>query len=48
MKKILNDNIALLAIVSLAIILRLWHINWALLEVYEEATPFNVAWKMWQ
>jgi 4-amino-4-deoxy-L-arabinose transferase-like glycosyltransferase/tetratricopeptide (TPR) repeat protein len=47
MKKILNDNIALLAIVSLAIILRLWHINWGLPEVYEEATPFSVAWKMW-
>ncbi|HJW30586.1 MAG TPA: glycosyltransferase family 39 protein, partial [Saprospiraceae bacterium] len=48
MKKNPKDNVILLAIVTLAIILRLWHINWGLPEVYEEATPYSVAWKMWQ
>jgi 4-amino-4-deoxy-L-arabinose transferase-like glycosyltransferase len=37
----------LLAILAVALALRLYGMNWGLPYVYEEATPFKQAWTMW-
>ncbi len=37
----------LLFIVLGGIVLRLWQIGWGLPELYEEATPLTIAWKLW-
>jgi 4-amino-4-deoxy-L-arabinose transferase-like glycosyltransferase/tetratricopeptide (TPR) repeat protein len=46
-KRVVVEHRALLAIVALALLIRLWHVNWGLPAVYEEAMPMNVAWQMW-
>lgn len=45
--RIYQPEILLGVILAVAAALRLWHINWGLPEVYEEAYPVSVAWKMW-
>jgi len=45
--KFYNDNKSLLLILLAGIILRLWQINWGLPELFEEATPLTVSWKLW-
>lgn len=34
-------------ILGIGLVLRLWHINWGLPELYEEATPLTISWKFW-
>jgi 4-amino-4-deoxy-L-arabinose transferase-like glycosyltransferase len=34
-------------ILTLGIAVRIWHINWGLPELYEEAFPLTVSWKFW-
>ncbi|HTK81509.1 MAG TPA: glycosyltransferase family 39 protein [Bacteroidota bacterium] len=46
-KNSFRENIALLLVLLIAAIVRLVHINWGLPEIYEEATPSVIAWKMW-
>lgn len=46
-KKINYHICTLLSILALGLSLRLWHITWGLPELYEEATPFSIAWKFW-
>lgn len=43
----LTGRNVLFLIVALGVAFRVWHINWDLPEVYEEAYPFTVAWKFW-
>ena len=43
----LTDQLQLFLICLLAIVPRLWHINWGLPELYEEATPFRIALQFW-
>src|SRR6266849_441949 len=47
MMKTFRDNIALILILIIALCIRLWHINWGLPEVYEEAWPLRAAWNFW-
>src|SRR6266852_4734069 len=47
MIKTFPDNIALILILIIALCIRLWHINWGLPEVYEEAWPLRAAWNYW-
>lgn len=42
-----REKLLLALILGAALIIRLWHIDWGLPEVYEEAIPFSVAWKFW-
>lgn len=44
---LLDKKKILLSIIAIGIALRLWHIDWSLPAVYEEATPFMVSWKFW-
>src|SRR5438552_18663863 len=37
-----------LFILFVAGVLRLWHINWGLPQVYEEAIPFHFGLKLWR
>jgi 4-amino-4-deoxy-L-arabinose transferase-like glycosyltransferase len=47
MMNLLDRKKILLSIIAVGIVLRVWHIDWSLPEVYEEATPFMVSWKFW-
>jgi 4-amino-4-deoxy-L-arabinose transferase-like glycosyltransferase len=47
MKNFFQKYSLLLFIFFTGIILRLWHINWGLPELYEEATPLRIAWQFW-
>lgn len=42
-----GSTVALLLVLVIGISVRLWHIDWDLPEVYEEATPFGIAWQFW-
>ncbi|HEV8538707.1 MAG TPA: glycosyltransferase family 39 protein, partial [Bacteroidota bacterium] len=42
-----THRVLLAFILAAACCLRLWHLNWDLPRVYEEAYPFGVAWKFW-
>ncbi len=46
-KNFIKNNSIFLFILSVGAILRLWQINWGLPELYEEATPFRIAWQFW-
>jgi 4-amino-4-deoxy-L-arabinose transferase-like glycosyltransferase/tetratricopeptide (TPR) repeat protein len=49
-KKVLqrnNTNIYLFCIIAIGMFLRIWHINWSLPEVFEEAFPFSISWGFW-
>jgi 4-amino-4-deoxy-L-arabinose transferase-like glycosyltransferase len=35
------------AILLAALVVRLWQIDWGLPNLYEEATPFTIAWRFW-
>ena len=41
------EKLWLVIILSSAFFIRLWHVDWGLPEVYEEAFPFSIAWKFW-
>ncbi|MBI5214963.1 MAG: glycosyltransferase family 39 protein [Ignavibacteriae bacterium] len=47
MKTLLKENRILLSIIFVGAILRVLFINWGLPELYEEATPLTVSWKLW-
>ncbi len=47
LKTFFNEHKILVSIVVIGAILRLIHINWGLPELYEEATPLTVSWKLW-
>lgn len=38
---------ATVSLLLLAVALRLFHLDWSLPHVYEEATPLHIAWQMW-
>src|SRR5262245_29065555 len=42
-----TETILLALIAALACAIRSWHIGWGLPEIFEEATPFTVAWRLW-
>ncbi|MBI4548165.1 MAG: glycosyltransferase family 39 protein [Ignavibacteriae bacterium] len=37
----------LFLVLAIGITLRLWHIDWGLPDIYEEAYPFRTAWNFW-
>lgn len=47
MKKIFQDNILLFFIISIGALLRIWHIDWGLPDLYEEAMPLSISWRFW-
>ncbi|MDI6767595.1 MAG: glycosyltransferase family 39 protein [Bacteroidota bacterium] len=47
MKKIFQDNILLFFIIFIGTLLRVWHINWGLPDLYEEAMPLSISWRFW-
>ncbi|MDI6767594.1 MAG: glycosyltransferase family 39 protein [Bacteroidota bacterium] len=46
-EKTRSSIVAFLIILTVGLVLRLCHITWGLPELYEEATPFSLAWKFW-
>lgn len=36
-----------LALVMFGLALRLWHINWSLPFLYDEAIPLRISWQFW-
>lgn len=46
-KKDLVNKTFLFSIIAIGIALRLWHINWGLPDIYEEAMPLSISWKFW-
>lgn len=42
-----NERIFFGLILLACAFVRIWHITWSLPDLYEEATPFNVAWRFW-
>jgi hypothetical protein len=45
--RIPRERVLFFLILSAAVAIRLWHVDWDLPQVYEEAYPFSVAWKFW-
>ncbi len=43
----LQGRVALLAVIVIAFAVRLWHINWGLPELYEEAVPYKISLRFW-
>ena len=43
-----RERVLFLLILSVAIALRLWHLDWGLPGIYEEAYPFTISWQFWQ
>lgn len=42
-----REKYLLILILAVAALLRAWQIDWSLPDIYEEATPFRIAWSYW-
>ena len=42
-----REHLPFYFILSIGIGLRIWHINWGLPSLYEEAMPLQISWKFW-
>lgn len=46
-RKYFHEERFIAVIVAVGLCLRVWHIGWGLPEIFEEATPFTIAWQFW-